>query len=213
MRYVELRLLKAQGVFADGSDRHHHAVVSNLDWDAVRLLQWHREKAGTVEHAHDEFKNGLAAGHMPSQWFAINATWLKLAILSYNIASAIKGLCFSPEERTARAPFSSAIQPRSQHHRRHHHAPRTGLRAAIAACERPAARFWASCSPALQRNLTRHRLAPLRRHPPACFMARGSWWRPPAALGEDLGRFHELDNRRPPARPGGKLVYLPEYAG
>ena len=39
---------------------------------------------------------------MPSQRFAINATWLKLAILSYNIASAIKGLCFSPEERTAR---------------------------------------------------------------------------------------------------------------
>ena len=39
---------------------------------------------------------------MPSQRFAVNATWLKLAIMSYNIASAIKGLCFSPEERTAR---------------------------------------------------------------------------------------------------------------
>jgi len=103
LRYVGLRLLKAQGVlFADGSDRHHHAVVTNLDWDAVRLLQWHREKAGTVEHAHDELKNGLAAGHMPSQRFAVNAAWLKLAILSYNIASAIKGLCLSPEERTAR---------------------------------------------------------------------------------------------------------------
>ena len=103
LRYVGLRLLKAQGVlFADGSDRHHHAVVTNLDWDTPRLLQWHREKAGIVEHAHDELKNGVAAGHMPSQRFAINATWLKLAILSYNIASAIKGLCFSPEERTAR---------------------------------------------------------------------------------------------------------------
>ena len=103
LRYVGLRLLKAQGVlFADGSDRHHHAVVTNLDWDAVRLLQWHREKAGTVEHAHDELKNGLAAGHMPSQRFAVNAAWLKLAIMSYNIASAIKGLCLSPEERTAR---------------------------------------------------------------------------------------------------------------
>ena len=39
LRYVGLRLLKAQGVlFADGSDRHHLAVVTNLDWDAVRLL-------------------------------------------------------------------------------------------------------------------------------------------------------------------------------
>ena len=80
-------------------------MVSNLDWDAARLLQWQREKARTVEHAHDELKHGLAAGHMPSQRFAINATWLKLAILSYDIAGAIKGLCFSrfsPEERTAR---------------------------------------------------------------------------------------------------------------
>ena len=103
LRYVGLRLLKAQGVlFADGSDRHHHAVVTNLDWGAVRLLQWHREKAGTVEHVHDELKNGLAAGHMSSQRFAVNAAWLKLAIPSYNIASAIKGLCFSPEGRTAR---------------------------------------------------------------------------------------------------------------
>jgi len=103
LRYVGLRLLKPQGVlFNDGTDRHHHAVVSNLDWDGAKLLNWHREKAGTVEHVHDEVKNALAGGHMPSQHFAVNAAWFKLALLAYNIASAIKGLCFSPEERTAR---------------------------------------------------------------------------------------------------------------
>ena len=103
LRYVGLRLLKPQGVlFNDGSDRHHHAVLTNLDWDGVRLLHWHREKAGTVEHVHDEVKNALAGGHMPSQHFAVNAAWFKLALLAYNIASAIKGLCFSPQERTAR---------------------------------------------------------------------------------------------------------------
>lgn len=103
LRYVGLRLLKAQGsLFADGSDRHHHAVVTNLEWDGARLLDWHRLKAGTVEHVHDELKNALAGGHMPSQRFAVNAAWFKLALLSYNIASAIKGLCLSPEERTAR---------------------------------------------------------------------------------------------------------------
>ena len=78
LRYVGLRILKPQGsLFADGSDRHHHAVVTNLDWDAAGLLQWHREKAGTVEHVHDELKNGLAAGHMPSQRFAVNAAWFE----------------------------------------------------------------------------------------------------------------------------------------
>lgn len=104
LRYVGLRLLKPQGVlFNDGTDRHHHAVVTNLmDWDGAKLLRWHREKAGTVEHVHDEVKNALAGGHMPSQHFAVNAAWFKLSLLSYNIASAIKGLCFSPEERTAR---------------------------------------------------------------------------------------------------------------
>jgi len=103
LRYVGLRLLKPQGaLFNDGTDRHHHAVVTNLNGDGARLLHWHREKAGTVEHVHDEVKNALAGGHMPSQHFAVNAAWFKLALLSYNIASAIKGLCFGPEERTAR---------------------------------------------------------------------------------------------------------------
>jgi hypothetical protein len=103
LRYVGLRLLKAQGsLFADGTDRHHYAVLTNLRWAAPKLLQWHREKAGTIEHVHDEVKNALGGGHMPSQHFAVNAAWFKLALLSYNIASAIKGLCFSPEERTAR---------------------------------------------------------------------------------------------------------------
>ncbi len=103
LRYVGLRLLKAQGsLFGDGSDRQHHAVVSNLDWDGGKLLDWHRLKAGTVEHVHDELKNGLAASHMPSQRFGVNAAWLKLSLISYNLASAIKGLCFGAEERTAR---------------------------------------------------------------------------------------------------------------
>ena len=103
LRYVGLRLLKPQGVlFADGTDRHHHAVISNLPWDGGRLLAWHREKAGTVEHVHDEVKNETGGGHLPSQHFAVNAAWFKLALLTYNLASAIKGLCLTPEERTAR---------------------------------------------------------------------------------------------------------------
>jgi hypothetical protein len=103
LRYVGLRLLKAQGsLFADGSDRHHYAVVTNLTWAGDRLLKWHREKAGTVEHVHDEVKNALAGGHMPSQHFAANAAWFKLALMAYNLASAIRGLCFPAEERTMR---------------------------------------------------------------------------------------------------------------
>lgn len=106
LRYVGLRLLKPQGLlFADGTDRRHHAVVTNLEasgWRGDRLLQWHREKAGTVEHLHDEVKNWLGGGHMPSQHFACNAAWLKIALLTYNIVSAIRQLCFQPELRRVR---------------------------------------------------------------------------------------------------------------
>ena len=102
-RYVGLRLLKPQGVwFADGSDRHHHAVVTNLEWEGGRLLEWHREKAGTIEQVHDEVKNWLGGGHLPSQHFAVNAAWFKVALLTYNIVSAIKGLALGPAERTVR---------------------------------------------------------------------------------------------------------------
>jgi hypothetical protein len=103
LRYVGLRLLKAQGsLFADGSDRKRHAVLTNLDWDGARLLKWHREKAGTIEHTHDEIKNALGGGHMPSQLLGANAAWFTIALLAYNIASAIKSLCLDETERTAR---------------------------------------------------------------------------------------------------------------
>ena len=103
LRYVGLRLLKPQGLlFNDGTDRHHYAVVTNLDWAADKLLNWHREKAGTVEHVHDEVKNGLAGDRVPSQLMGANAAWFKLNLITYNLVSAIKGLCLAPDERTAR---------------------------------------------------------------------------------------------------------------
>jgi hypothetical protein len=103
LRYVGLRLLKPQGVlFKDGTDRHFHAVVTNEKMEGGRLLDWHREKAGTVEHTHDEVKNELGGGHVPSQRFGVNAAWFKVALLTYNMVSAIKGLCLEGEERTAR---------------------------------------------------------------------------------------------------------------
>jgi hypothetical protein len=103
LRYVGLRLLKPQGVlFKDGTDRHFHAIVTNQKLDGGRLLDWHREKAGTIEHTHDEVKNELGGGRLPSQRFGVNSVWFKLSLLTYNIISAIKGLCLEGEERIAR---------------------------------------------------------------------------------------------------------------
>jgi hypothetical protein len=103
LRYVGLRLLKPQGVlFGDGTDRHFHAVITNQRTEGGRLWDWQREKAGTVEHTHDEVKNELGGRHVPSQRFGVNSAWFKIALLTYNVISAIKGLCLEGEERTAR---------------------------------------------------------------------------------------------------------------
>ena len=100
VRYVGLRLLKPQGeLFGDGSDRHFHAVITNADWSGDRLLNWHREKAGTIEHVHDAVKNHLAGGHVPSQKFGANAAWFKLTLLTYNLASAVRGLALIEDEQ------------------------------------------------------------------------------------------------------------------
>jgi hypothetical protein len=77
-------------------------VVTNLDWAGDRLLQWQREKAGTIEHVHDEVKNALGGGRMPSQHFHANAAWFKLSLLAYNVVSAMRRLCLGAEERNAR---------------------------------------------------------------------------------------------------------------
>ena len=75
MRYVAIRIRPRQEeFFADGSRVKHFAVLSNLwEWKPERLIQWHREKAGTIEAVHDVLKNELAGGVMPSKYFSLAA--------------------------------------------------------------------------------------------------------------------------------------------
>lgn len=103
LRYVGLRLVKAQGeLFADGSRNHYHAVITNRDLPGAELLRWHRQKAGTIEHVHDEVKNDLGGARLPSGKFGANAAWLRLVLLAYNVVSAQRALAFGEELRTAR---------------------------------------------------------------------------------------------------------------
>ena len=104
LRYVGLRLIKPQGeLFADGNQYHYHAVITNRVMDGGQLLNWHREKAGTIEHVHDEIKNGLGGGRLPSGNFGANAAWFRFACIAYNILSALRR--FWPDEtlRNAKA--------------------------------------------------------------------------------------------------------------
>jgi hypothetical protein len=102
-RYIGLRLLKPQGeLFNDGHDRKHFAVVTNRTERGDRVIEWHREKAGTIEHTHDEMKNELAAAALPSQKFGANAAWFALNAVVYNVMAAIRAAAPDPELRVAR---------------------------------------------------------------------------------------------------------------
>lgn len=104
LRYIAIRMRQRQeSLFADGSKVKHFAVATNLrEWKAGRLLEWHREKAGTMEGVHDVWKNELAAGVMPSQYFGRNAAWLRLAVIAHNVRTALKRLALPAELLTAR---------------------------------------------------------------------------------------------------------------
>jgi hypothetical protein len=104
VRYVAIRIRKRQGeLFDDGALVKHYAVLSNM-WDtpAPRLIEWHREKAGTIEGIHDVVKNELAGGILPCKYFGANAAWFRLAVLSHNVLTALKRLALPAELLTAR---------------------------------------------------------------------------------------------------------------
>lgn len=104
LRYVGIRIRPRQGtLFADGSEVKYFAVVTNrLDLDGAKLLQWHREKAGTIEQVHDIVKNELGGGVLPSKYFGANAAWFRIALIAHNVIVALKRIALPPELLTAR---------------------------------------------------------------------------------------------------------------
>ena len=104
LRYIAIRIRQRQeSLFAEGGKLKHFAVVTNIrEWKARRLIEWHREKAGTIEAVHDVLKNELAAGVMPSKYFGTNAAWLRLAVIAHNVMTALKRLALPAELLTAR---------------------------------------------------------------------------------------------------------------
>ena len=104
LRYVAIRIRRKQGeLFPDGSTVRHFAVLSNR-WELkpARLIEWHREKAGTIELVHDVIKNDLGGGVLPSKYFGANAAWLRLAVIAHNVLQALKRLALPAELLTAR---------------------------------------------------------------------------------------------------------------
>ena len=104
LRYVALRFSGKQGrLFSDGNDTKYLAVVSNRRaLPAADLIEWHWQKAGTIEHVHDTMKNDLATRLMPSKRFGANAAWHRINVLTYNVLTTLKRNALPARFRQAR---------------------------------------------------------------------------------------------------------------
>lgn len=104
LRYVAMRVRRRQGdLFGDGNEYKYFAVASNQwEWAPKKLLEWHREKAGSVEALHDVLKNELAAGVMPCGRLGANAAWLRLSAMTHNVLTALKRLALNEQWLRAR---------------------------------------------------------------------------------------------------------------
>lgn len=98
-RYLAVRVRPQQGsLLGDAGVVRHFAVVTNRwEMEGSALLEWHRGKAGTIEHIHHILTNELGAGVYPSGKHGANAAWLRLQVMTHNLLQLLKAVALPPE--------------------------------------------------------------------------------------------------------------------
>ncbi len=72
-------------------------VVTNLGIAGDELIRWYRQRCGKGEEVHGVLKEDLAGGRLPSGQFGVNAAWWAIAVLAFNLNSALKQLALGGE--------------------------------------------------------------------------------------------------------------------
>ena len=60
-------------------------------------MQWHRDKAGAIEHVRHVLKSGLGGGIYPSGKRGANAAWLRLQVITHNLLELLKAAVLPKE--------------------------------------------------------------------------------------------------------------------
>ncbi|MGD9578621.1 MAG: IS1380 family transposase [Syntrophorhabdus sp.] len=84
--------LPFQTVTLDDTQYKLFGIVTNMDWEASKLIHWQHERCGKSEEVHAVMKEDLAGGKLPSSLFGANAAWWWMMILAHNLNTAMKCL-------------------------------------------------------------------------------------------------------------------------
>jgi hypothetical protein len=101
-RYIAIRKRPRQPTLWEQDGYSYWAVTSNLPWPAKKVLEWHRGKAGTIEHFHLVAKHELGMGVMPCGRFGADAAWTRLNVLVFNLLEVLKRTALPPSLKRAR---------------------------------------------------------------------------------------------------------------
>ncbi len=77
---------------AEGGWHKVFGVVTNRDLAGDEVIRWSRQRCGKGEEVHGVLKSDLAGGRLPSRLFGANAAWWTIAVLAFNLNSAMKRL-------------------------------------------------------------------------------------------------------------------------
>lgn len=77
-------------------------IVTNRELPGDEVVRWYRERCGKGEEVHSVLKEDLAGGRLPSGQFGANAAWWAIAVLAFNLNSAVKQLALGDQWVTKR---------------------------------------------------------------------------------------------------------------
>ncbi|MFH0811067.1 MAG: IS1380 family transposase [Pseudomonadota bacterium] len=84
-RYIGIRIPRKEVDLFEGSYRHFAVVTNRWQMEGDELLNWQRQRCGTVEWAHDLLKNDFGARVFPCGKFGANAAWYRFNVLAFNL--------------------------------------------------------------------------------------------------------------------------------
>lgn len=91
VRMLVLRWENPDPDLFDKSPYCYHAIVTNdVESEPMEWLKKHNGRMGTIEHRHDEIKNGLGGDYAPSHDFEKNRGYFLIGILAYNMVEILK---------------------------------------------------------------------------------------------------------------------------